>query len=213
MSSEDLKLILTVFTYGPHQSRAEIELRPSIPKSARGNPAKINAWLQGMSLTMAADFKFTNDWHCEICDKPARESKYNVASWTHLAQPRAVFYIHHLCAAGNNRCHNIIKLQDAQMSRIAGGGSQNPHEELLAMMGSLSTDEDEVPEGGFPLASSCANCNDEKTGKKGFKLFRCGSCKLTRYCCPGCQKQDWARHKKTCKIVESVKWVDWPTKA
>ncbi|TEB26356.1 hypothetical protein FA13DRAFT_1054889 [Coprinellus micaceus] len=123
-----------------------------------------------------------------------------MAFWTHLAEPRAVFYIHHLCATGSSQCHTVIKEQEAMMASVTG-----------APLSRGITDRFHVePDQPCPLASSCANCNDDKTASEGYRMSRCGGCKLTRYCCPGCQKADWSRHKKTCKIVESVKWENWP---
>lgn len=89
----------------------------------------------------------------------------------------------------------------------------------------------------YPLASSCANCNDPKTAKKDFRILRCGRCKLTRYCwcvkcfpifhnsklepdhcgdchlrvefcSPGCQHADRPRHKTVCiTLVTTCKLV------
>lgn len=199
MGSEEQKLILTVITYGPDQRRAEIELRPTIPEAIVGYPRMIHEWVQMLSLNLGPDVKFTNEWGCEICGKPARESKYFVATQAHLAEPKVVFYVHNLCKTGNSRCHAVIKEQEVMMAKASG----------LPPPPDKSADLYD-PAREFPLASSCAKCNDEKTARKDFKMSRCGGCKLTRYCSPGCQKADWPRHKRTCKIVESVKWIAWP---
>lgn len=201
MSSRDLKLHLTAITYGAHGRRAEIELRPTIPDSARADPTKIDAWVQNLSMSIAKDIKHTNEWECTVCGKLARESKYNVVFMTHLPQPRAIFYIYNVCAAGENPCNQITQAENDMVLAIAGT-TPNPRVAPPAVMS-----EHEAQMLTFPLASSCAKCRDAKTGQKGYKLFRCGGCKLTRYCCPGCQKADWGRHKKACKIIESVNWV------
>ncbi|TEB18985.1 hypothetical protein FA13DRAFT_1647533, partial [Coprinellus micaceus] len=143
---------------------------------------------------MSPDFKFTNEWGCEICGKQARESKYNVVYWTHLPQPRVVFYIHNLCEAGMNYCHKVIKDQERVINAM--------HMMPSPPDPSWPNTDHRTPESPYPAASSCAKSNDEKTAKKGFKMSRCSTCKLTRYCCgdflcnPGCQKADWSRHKK-----------------
>ncbi|TEB26352.1 hypothetical protein FA13DRAFT_1054359 [Coprinellus micaceus] len=62
-----MKLILTVFTYGPDQRRTEIELRPATPESTLGDLPRVSGWLDKLALTMAPDFKFTNEWGCEVC--------------------------------------------------------------------------------------------------------------------------------------------------
>lgn len=50
-----------------HQRRGEIELRPKVPQSARGNPQKIDRWLNELIMTIGPDFKHTNEWGCEMC--------------------------------------------------------------------------------------------------------------------------------------------------
>lgn len=156
-----------------------------------------------LAASMAPDLKHTNEWGCEVCGRPAKVTKYNIASWSHLAQPRANFYIHNICNAERASCNQVIQAQDAMMAEAGGGG----------LLPGLPTPIDENGQYVYdldpPLASSCVKCKDPKTAEKGFKMSRCGRCKLTRYCCPGCQREDWPRHKITCKAVESVKWV-WP---
>ncbi|TEB18984.1 hypothetical protein FA13DRAFT_1744866 [Coprinellus micaceus] len=50
-----MKLILTVFTYGPDQRRTEIELRPATPESTLGDLPRVSGWLDKLALTMATD--------------------------------------------------------------------------------------------------------------------------------------------------------------
>ncbi|KAF8972566.1 hypothetical protein BDZ97DRAFT_1781661 [Flammula alnicola] len=188
-------LILTAFEYGPKERRVEIELRPTIPENMRGKVALMGPWSQSLVMSMGTDLKHTNSWTCEICDKPARETKYDVASWIHLSEPRLVLYIHHLCEAGNNKCHQIIVAQSRQMGALSGAGipPQMPLDKPAGVE--------------FPLAGSCCNCKKDITAKSN--LSRCGGCKLVRYCSTECQTSDWTRHKKICKTVKSVKWVNW----
>jgi hypothetical protein len=42
----------------------------------------------------------------------------------------------------------------------------------------------------------CAQCGNP--GKP--KLLVCGACKSAKYCSVGCQKEDWKKHKKLCRI-------------
>ena len=45
------------------------------------------------------------------------------------------------------------------------------------------------------LVDKCAQCGGP--GKP--KLLVCGGCRSTSYCSAGCQKEDWKKHKVTCK--------------
>ncbi|KAF8169935.1 hypothetical protein BJ912DRAFT_158834 [Pholiota molesta] len=185
-------LILTAFTYGSNGKRAEIELRPAIPENIRGKVEALKIWSQSLVMSMGNDLKHTDEWTCEICGKPARETKYDVASWTHLQEPRIVIYIHHVCDAGNKTCSTTIDRQSAQMAAMSGLRADFPE-----------FDSDGVE---YPLAGSCLNCQKDTSAKS--TLSRCGGCKLVRYCGTECQSSDWKRHKKICKMIKSVNWVD-----
>ncbi|KAJ3550673.1 hypothetical protein NMY22_g304 [Coprinellus aureogranulatus] len=251
MGSKELRLILSVFTYGPDQRRTEIELRPIVPESARGNPKKITDWVNMMAMNMAPDFKHTNEWGCEICGPPKTSvdvpfscdgnwpenrltfdfhadispenpfqvrflgrrkrrgpsegsSEYadrNLCRWAsstvcnmHISgkqaphanppppgasprkrgpsrQQRPIGYatvsgrkwgVHNLCEAGSGPCHTVIREQELMMAKMTGAP-------VSPGFGELYDKSDEV----YPLASSCAKCNDEKTGSKGYKMSRC----------------------------------------
>lgn len=45
---------------------------------------------------------------------------------------------------------------------------------------------------------SCKVCK-QPTRSDGKGLLRCSRCKSTHYCCSQHQRDDWPRHKKTCK--------------
>ena len=49
-------------------------------------------------------------------------------------------------------------------------------------------------------SSSCEAC--ESCGKTGAQLFKCGACKLVRYCSVACQKRDWENHEKDCRVIK-----------
>jgi hypothetical protein len=46
-------------------------------------------------------------------------------------------------------------------------------------------------------AHRCGNCLEKKESKS---FFNCSSCGRVRYCGRQCQKDDWKRHKESCKI-------------
>ena len=51
---------------------------------------------------------------------------------------------------------------------------------------------------------TCANpactqlAGDSEAALKG---RRCSGCRLVRYCCEGCSKQDWQKHKRACRLL------------
>lgn len=56
-----------------------------------------------------------------------------------------------------------------------------------------------TPTAQAPVTSSavmCAAC--DRPPSEGVPLLRCGRCQAAWYCCKGCQKGDWTRHKGRC---------------
>jgi hypothetical protein len=52
---------------------------------------------------------------------------------------------------------------------------------------------------------SCSNCFSVG-GEKG-KLLACSGCSTVFYCGNKCQKEDWRKHKKDCKMLGNLlKW-------
>jgi len=51
----------------------------------------------------------------------------------------------------------------------------------------------------YSFLRCCAHCQKMETGNEEKKMMKCGKCKDVYYCDGDCQKQDWVRHKKTCK--------------
>ncbi|XP_071085093.1 uncharacterized protein [Haliotis cracherodii] len=49
----------------------------------------------------------------------------------------------------------------------------------------------------IPEPQMCGKC-----GKHGVRLKTCSRCKTALYCSRDCQKKDWQRHKKTCRIPD-----------
>ncbi|KIM39101.1 hypothetical protein M413DRAFT_12412 [Hebeloma cylindrosporum] len=138
-------------------------------------------------MTMAYDLKHTNAWECAGCGEPARETLYDMASWIHLPQPRVVFYS-----------------RTVDSSPLRGGKEH------------LSSSDQCPDEGDDSISDRRYSPNASTVGEAGWTdesvaltSARCGGCKLVRYCGADCQNQDWKRHKKICKTINSVKWVNW----
>lgn len=47
-------------------------------------------------------------------------------------------------------------------------------------------------------SDECWACHRKKT-EPGVRLSTCGRCRFALYCCQECQKQDWTKHKVSCK--------------
>ena len=46
----------------------------------------------------------------------------------------------------------------------------------------------------------CAKCSSlKRKDNTNTNLYRCTNCKLVRYCCSECQRNDWVHHKIICK--------------
>lgn len=59
-----------------------------------------------------------------------------------------------------------------------------------------------IEEGAAALANICELCGVSEN------LSRCARCRVAFYCCKDHQKQDWKRHKVTCKKLECVDSVE-----
>ncbi|KAI0066246.1 hypothetical protein BV25DRAFT_1913017 [Artomyces pyxidatus] len=176
--------------YGDDQRRVELSLRPRLPTPGM-RPPQIQEWVKAMLKRMSKDMKHTQLWHCEFCDKPARESLYNTMFWTHLTPPRANVYFHNVCNAVEGQCARNLRMMDREMAQNTGHPSTLDTRVYL-------------PGGPYPLAASCVKCNKETDIKT---LKKCGGCQLTRYCGTECQRSDWKRHKEFCKMLTEVKWT------
>ena len=61
-------IFITMFI-SRHQRRVEVELRPTILASIRGNFNAIKDWSSQLLVLIAADMKHNNFWGCKICGK------------------------------------------------------------------------------------------------------------------------------------------------
>ncbi|KAI0748203.1 hypothetical protein C8Q80DRAFT_723888 [Daedaleopsis nitida] len=148
---------------------------------------------------MGRDVKHSKSWTCEFCGAPARETQFQVLSWTHLDPPRLVVYIHFVCDM--DQPHVLLNLRALHdMLNRMNMGRLGSFEDSL-----VGKDVDVV----FPLAGSCACCQRDATANLDNGLKKCSKCKLTRYCSEKCQKRDWPRHKVTCGKIQSVNFENW----
>ncbi|EKM59859.1 uncharacterized protein PHACADRAFT_206078 [Phanerochaete carnosa HHB-10118-sp] len=179
---------------GHDQRRVEVQLAPVMPPEVAASMRRRQEWAHELSGRVTPDLKHGQRWHCEFCDKLARESFVQNVSWLHLSPPRLIIYVHLMCDTQQGPCA-------ARLREVAGiMASQTGQPNLVMTMPNRF-----APDPVFPAAASCLNCKGEETIRKS--LSQCGACKLVRYCSTACQREDWGRHKKTCKAVKDVKWI------
>ncbi|EIM89390.1 uncharacterized protein STEHIDRAFT_120026 [Stereum hirsutum FP-91666 SS1] len=202
------------FANPENQRRLEVIMRPKMPEYVKDkHRAKdvqgVSDWVQDMLRKIVPSLKHSQNWYCEFCDKPARESYVQNMFWTHLDPPRANAYVHLICDTSRGPCSKLLH----EIAREAGtvvGESQKTLDKQEKKAKKIIRGSS-IPESGqFPLMGSCAFCEDDvKAREVGLDvgMSRCTGCKITRYCSRECQTQDWPQHKEACKIVKDVKWV------
>ena len=112
----------------------------------------------------------------------------------------------------------LYKAMEQSQASLAGPDRRNPYEaprsakqrfrDYCAVVGALLRGGAAAARGTHHLATAalnrlvescsggqCTRCRVVTATK------RCGRCKLARYCSAGCQRADWALHKKVCKGV------------
>ncbi|GJE84500.1 zinc finger MYND domain-containing protein [Phanerochaete sordida] len=180
---------------GEGQRRVEVRLAPAIPPDAATSLRRRQEWAHKLAQRTTLDMKHSQAWHCEFCDKLARESFVQNAGWFHLDPPKLNIYVHLVCNSVVGPCAARLR-ETADLFAEQSGGGPDPHKRMPDRF---------APAHRFPPAASCLCCQAEQT--VGKELKRCGACKLVRYCSAACQKEDWGRHKATCKAIKEVKWV------
>ncbi|KAI0791858.1 hypothetical protein C8Q75DRAFT_756588 [Abortiporus biennis] len=178
----------------PVQGRLEVQLRLKIPTmEILRDHSQLSPWIQKVVLQIAPNLKHTQQWFCEFCDKPARETVQQVSGRFTEYPPKFFAHIHNLCDTSSGECVDLMR---GIFERECGPLTSSPgsSEEL-----------------NIPFSASCMFCHDEATAHK--PLNRCSNCKLTRYYSVECQRTDWKRHKTFCKMLKdpskNVMWY-WP---
>ncbi|KAJ3481379.1 hypothetical protein NLI96_g7696 [Meripilus lineatus] len=138
---------------GYNQRRVELEFRPPVPKADMlGNVDRMMTWAKWSIIELLQDIKHSQKWHCEFCDKPARETVQFCASWVNRVPPKMIVYTHQVCKTKGGRCAKAL-------------------DEISHMMpGTWILESPEVPstaEGEIPLSASCANCQKTETARRG----------------------------------------------
>ncbi|KAF8134194.1 hypothetical protein K438DRAFT_799409 [Mycena galopus ATCC 62051] len=191
-------LEIRVFISGFNDRRCEVLLRKEVPPQVQSNFALLDGWAQKATMAIGYDMKHTQQWECEACGEPARETWFDPRPSLLPSGPLVVVHIHHLCEAGGGACHTKVQDRARELAIEAGG-----------MLPAPSLHLPQPSAHAIPLASGCAKCQRDETGALGSPISRCSRCKLTRYCSVECQTEDWPRHGKICKTIKEVKWVNW----
>ncbi|KAK7008116.1 MYND-type domain-containing protein [Favolaschia claudopus] len=190
-------LEIRAFIYGFENRHCEVLLRKEVPQQATDNLTLLDGWAQKTVMTVGYDLKHTSRWECEICGTPAREMWIDPRPSLNISEPLVVLHVHHVCEAGGGPCHTEVQNRARELALKAGGALPAPSMPLP-----------KPSDAELPLASSCAKCEEEKTGALGFPISRCSRCKLIRQVQLSikCQTEDWPRHGKICKMIKEVKW-------
>lgn len=57
----------------------------------------------------------------------------------------------------------------------------------------------------YPIVGSKKPTNCTRCSKTDCELMVCSKCKSVAYCCPECQKADWAQHKHQCTLAAKLR--------
>ncbi|TCD65878.1 hypothetical protein EIP91_002038 [Steccherinum ochraceum] len=178
--------------YSEPRRHAVLELRPRIPDvlNASRDQQALAEWVKGLIMDLLPDVKHSAEWYCEFCDKPSMETHEVMMGWLHINPPKLVVWTHHVCDAVVGEC--ALKLKD--FDSVPGLPPSVP----------MIPPRDPSKTYTFPLARTCLYCKNDSSEQQ---MSRCSRCRLSRYCGTQCQRADWPRHKKVCKMVDSATWV------
>ncbi|EPQ50608.1 hypothetical protein GLOTRDRAFT_133720 [Gloeophyllum trabeum ATCC 11539] len=132
----------------------------------------LNRWIHEFAHAASMDVKHSNNWNCQFCGLPARETNCYSMSYPHLDPPKMTVYIRFMCNQENPPCKLGLEMTSRMMT-VASGHTRPPANPFRVRPGP-------PPKGRFPLAASCCYCKAEMT--TAMNLRRCAGCKLTRYC-------------------------------
>ncbi|GJE87542.1 hypothetical protein PsYK624_036250 [Phanerochaete sordida] len=150
---------------GEGQRRVEINFEPVIPARVMGNLRRMQDWARDVVRGLMLEVKHSNQWHCEFCTDPARDSHLSLSSWMHLTPPKVLVYVHLLCR--DSECLEYAKEVEKMMASMGGHPPENfrvPQPPVVV----------------FSAAAACTKCERESTIDQD--MSRCGRCKLARYC-------------------------------
>ncbi len=98
----------------------------------------------------------------------------------------------------------------AEMARLLSLYCRSPLREaaLLLPQPAANADDLALRRARALALRACANprctklAGDSEAALKG---RRCSGCRLVRYCCEACSKQDWQAHKRACRLLSAAR--------
>ncbi|KAJ6506604.1 hypothetical protein C8R45DRAFT_1175662 [Mycena sanguinolenta] len=133
----------------------------------------------------------SDEWACLECGLPATDIAW-MSLYTVLEDlfKRCIILI----SAGCKKCARKMQRATPKLAEIYNQSCADDDQSSSAAVNTMARPN--ALSGG--LSSACLACHNEPALSG---MLRCGKCKLAS---AGCQKEDWARHKKICGTIQSV---------
>jgi len=166
----------------------EVALKPTFPDDM----SRDEMLTQFMYLInqYSTDLRHSDDWPCHFCGKQALETTMCISLGINNPRPYAVVWMYQICTTEEGPC----MLAMDEEAKANAKASKLPYAQPARRTKPL-----------YDGAAPCPNCvRCRQPPSSSLRMNVCSGCKITRYCGRTCQKTDWTRHKKFCKMVSKA---------